>query len=87
MRAESQLTLPQEQKSWHLETWGKGTPHIRLQLVWPLWSPGSSPLPGQQTGRKPRGRYPGLWVSGRPAGRPQAPADPQAQAGTSWPRA
>lgn len=38
---EPHLTLPQEQRGWHLGTWEKGTPPVRLQLVWPLWNPGS----------------------------------------------
>lgn len=45
---ESQRTLSQEQKSWPSGAWEKGTPHTRLQLVWPLRVL-APPLPGQQT--------------------------------------
>lgn len=84
MGAESPSSLCRRNRRLALRVREKGTPHIRLQLAWPLRSLAPSPLPGQQAGLKPRCRYPGLWVAGAQLGglRPQLTA----QAGASWPR-
>ncbi|XP_060012663.1 carboxypeptidase A1 isoform X3 [Lagenorhynchus albirostris] len=42
------LEKGQEQKSWCSGKWEKRTPHMRLQLVWPLQNPGSFSIAGHQ---------------------------------------